>query len=67
MPTKSEWKVQANPIPGVGMMYIAYRIRDISEPVHSGNIEHYGLYCGSKEEVQRIVDELNAQESTAKL
>lgn len=62
MAGKSEWKVQCNPIGGK-YLYIAYRILDESKPVHSGNIEHYGEYSENEEDVQKLVDELNAKES----
>ena len=59
---KSKWKVQSNTIGGK-YLYIAYRVIDMSKPVHSGNIEHHGEYTENKEEVQKLVDELNAKES----
>lgn len=61
---KSEWKVQCNYIAGVGKMYRPYRVRDISQPVHSGNIEVYGdgRYCEERDAVQETVDMLNEQE-----
>lgn len=61
---KSEWKVQSNYIAGVGERYIAYRILDIREPVHSGNIRHYGEYSENREEIEKLVDELNKKEAT---
>ena len=62
MPIKSEWRVQSNYISGVGERYIAYRIKDLNEVVHSGNIEHYGEYSEDREAVQKLVDELNRRE-----
>ena len=53
-----------NPIGGK-YLYIAYRVIDMSKPVHSGNIEHHGEYTENKEEVQKLVDELNAKETTS--
>jgi hypothetical protein len=64
MAVKSEWKVQCNFISGLGRRYIAYRILNVNEPMHSGNIEHYGEYSENKEEIQKLVDELNAKEAT---
>lgn len=55
---KSKWKI------GVTKQYIAYRVLDVDEPVHSGNIEHYGEYSENPEEIQKLVDELNAREAT---
>lgn len=60
---KSAWKVQCNPINGK-YMFIAFRIIDVSKPIHSGNIEHYGECSENKEEIQKLVDELNAKEAT---
>lgn len=64
MAVKSEWKVQCNYISGLGRRYIAYRIRNVNEPVHSGNIEHYGEYSENREEIEKLVKELNAREAT---
>lgn len=51
----SEWKVQYNPPFG----YIAARIRNVNEVVHTGNLEFFGEYTKDKEECQKRVDELN--------
>lgn len=59
---KSEWYVQNNYISGVGHKYIASRVRDTSQVVHSGNIEHYGEYQTDREPVQELVNKLNAGE-----
>ena len=59
---KSEWKVQCNYIAGVGRQYIAMRLLDTNEPMHSGNVEHYGEYSTDRAEVQRLVERLNAGE-----
>lgn len=58
---KSEWKVQSNYIAGLGKRYIAYRVLNVNEPVHSGNIEHYGEYSEDLAEVQKTVDRLNEE------
>ena len=63
MAVKSAWKVQCNPIGGK-YYYIAYRILDVSKPVHSGNIEHYGEYSENQAEIKKLVAELNAKEDT---
>ena len=60
---KSKWKVQSNYISGLGKRYIAFRIINENEPVHSGNIEHYGEYLEDSSEVQKIVDRLNEEDS----
>ena len=64
MAVKSEWKVQCNYISELRRRYIAYRIRNVNEPVHSGNIEHYGEYSENREEIEKLVEELNAREAT---
>lgn len=64
MAVKSEWKVQCNYISGLGRRYIAYRVLDVNEPIHSGNIEHYGEYSDNQEDIQKLVDQLNAKELT---
>lgn len=58
---ESEWKVQSNTICNK-IMYIAYRIKDMTKVVHSGNMEHYGNYCEDKAVVQAIVDRLNEED-----
>lgn len=58
---KGKWQVQCNPINGK-YLYIAYRVLNTSELVHSGNIETYGKYSEDKREIQKLVDKLNAKE-----
>lgn len=55
---KSEWYVLFNPMAG----YIAARTRDVSKPVHSGNLEYSGEYSEDKKMVQELVDKLNENE-----
>ena len=57
---KSEWKISSNYIDGA-KQYIAYRIRDIAKPDHSGNREYAGNYTTNRSEVQALVDKLNAE------
>ena len=59
---KSEWKVQSNYIAGEGTRYIAMRVLDTNEVVHSGNVEHYGEYSTDREEICRLVERLNRGE-----
>lgn len=59
---KSQWFVQSNYWLGKGFRYIASRILDTSQVVHSGNMEHSGEYSENREEVQKTVDELNQKE-----
>ena len=56
---KGKWKVIHNPMAG----YIVARVRDIDNPVHSGNLEYYGEYSGNKAELQAIADKLNSEET----
>lgn len=58
---KGVWKVTSNPIGGE-MMYAVCRVRDTSQPVHSGNLEYAGEYSENREAMQVIADELNRRE-----
>lgn len=53
-----KWKVLYNPMGG----YIVARQKDISKPMHSGNVEHYGEYSEDKTGLQEIADKLNKEE-----
>lgn len=53
-----KWKVVYNPMTG----YIVARVRDIEKAVHDGNLEYYGDFSDSKDELQAIADELNKEE-----
>lgn len=57
---QSEWRVSTNPIAGK-TFYQVYRIRDLSEPDHSGNRETRGCY-ETEEEAERLAAALNAEE-----
>ncbi len=57
---KSEWRIQSNPIGGE-KYYIAYRVKDTTQPIHSGNIEHYGEYTTKRAEVEALVERLNRE------
>lgn len=52
------WKVFNNP--GIG--YIVGRLKDVSKPVHGGNVEYYGKYGEDRNEKQQIADKLNRSE-----
>jgi len=41
-------------------MYIAGRQKDISEPLHGGNVEYYGMYSDNHDRIEQTVAELNA-------
>ena len=60
--SRSEWKVQSNPINGE-ILFIPYRIRDTSEPVHGGNVEYpEGVdYTRDEAQARALADELNAR------
>ncbi len=59
MPGK--WKVSYNPMLEE-KPYVVVRIRNLSEPEHSGNREYGSDYMASKEEAQAIADKLNSEE-----
>jgi len=56
----SEWRVSSNPIDG-RKFYRAYRIRDLSEPDHSGNREYHGNYVESREDAAATAAALNKE------
>ena len=58
---KSEWFTQTNPIAGEDH-FIAARIRDTDQIVHSGNLEHYGNYQTDRNIVEETVRKLNSGE-----
>ncbi len=57
---KSKWKVSSQYINGE-KVYIALRIRDISQPQHGGNVETKGEYSTDRTSVQALVDKLNRE------
>ncbi len=59
---KSEWRLQANFIQGE-LWYLPCRIRDTSQPVHGGNVEHPEgcVYSRDEAQVKALADELNAR------
>ena len=57
---KSEWKISSNFIGGK-KLYIAYRLRDVAEVDHSENREYAGNYTTNRNDVQVLVDKLNAE------
>lgn len=54
----SKWKVTSQYI-GDKKMYAVYRNINDFEPDHSGNREYATGYLDSKEQAQRIADDLN--------
>lgn len=58
---KGKWCAMANVIGGK-MKYIAGRILNEDEPLHSGNIEHFGEYTEDEDAVCEIAEALNKAE-----
>ena len=58
---KSAWYVMYNPMGG----YIAARTRDVTQIVHSGNLEYSGNYSENKQEIAELVKKLNEAEGIA--
>lgn len=57
-----KWRVSTNRI-GDNWMYIVFRLRDVNAVDHSGNREYATGYMDSKQEAQKIADELPAEET----
>jgi len=55
------WRILSQEING-RMMYIAGRQKDLSEPLHSGNVEYHGMYSDNYDRVEVLVADLNAAE-----
>lgn len=58
---KSEWRVMNNPVMDP-TPYVAYRLYDVQEVMHSGNIETDYLWFANKEEALARAKELNEEE-----
>jgi hypothetical protein len=61
MVKKGEWKAYSQWI-GDTYMYIAGRQKDMSQPLHGGNIEYVGEYEESKENIVALCKKLNKSE-----
>lgn len=61
MNLQSEWRVSSNFFDDK-KHFIVYRIRDLSEPDHSGNREYRGNYITDREEAKKMAADLNAME-----
>ena len=59
---KSKWKIMHNNVGGEKWIQV-YRIRDIGQVMHAGNIETYPGTFATDEEAQAKADELNTEES----
>ena len=59
---KSVWKVYTNIIDGV-KQYIVGRQMDISQPLHSGNVEYHGGYTTDKAAAEALCITLNSNEN----
>ena len=57
------WKPHGMTINGE-KMYIAARRKDISKPLHGGNVEQCGEYISDRDAVQMQCDRLNAETYT---
>ena len=40
-------------------MYIAGRQKDVSEPLHGGNVEYHGAFSDNRDEIAELVAALN--------
>ena len=58
---KSEWKVQSNVIGG-NRMYQVFRIKNINQVHHSGNMEYCGELTTDREKAQELAEKLNQKE-----
>ena len=58
---KSEWRVMNNPVMG-DTPYVAYRLYDVQEVMHSGNVETDYLWFAHKQEALARAAELNEVE-----
>ena len=57
---KSKWKVTSNIIDGK-KKYGVYRIKDESQPDHSGNREIYGIYHEERVTAEVLANMLNLE------
>lgn len=60
---KCKWHVSSQ-IFGDKKHYIAQRVLDTDEVIHSGNVERFGKYTTERAEVEQLVQKLNAQEAS---
>ena len=58
---KSEWRVMNNPVMG-DTPYVAYRLYDVQEVMHSGNIEEDFASYATRAEAEERAAELNEVE-----
>ena len=54
------WRILSQDING-RRMYIAGRQKDLSEPLHGGNVEYHGMYSDNHDRAEQTVAELNAR------
>lgn len=55
-----KWKPYSQRIDSV-MMYIAGRQKDMSQPLHGGNVEYAGGYSAYRDAVVAVCDRLNEE------
>jgi hypothetical protein len=53
------WQIMSQVINGQ-KMYIAGRQKDLTQPLHGGNVEYRGMYTDDHDVVEQRVAELNA-------
>lgn len=58
---QGKWKAYSQYI-GDTYMYIAGRQKDMSKPLHGGNIEYKGQYEESEEKVTALCETLNCED-----
>ena len=58
---KEKWKPYSQVV-NDQRMYIAGRQKDMSKPLHSGNIEYVGGYETDRDAVVTVCDKLNSEE-----
>lgn len=55
-----QWRIMSQDING-RRMYIAGRQKDLSQPLHGGNVEYRGGYTEDRAAVEVVVAELNSE------
>lgn len=62
MKQHSEWRISTNVVAG-RKFYQVYRIKDLSEPDHSGNRETRGGLYESRRDAEALARRLNSEEA----
>lgn len=53
-----DWQIMSQVI-NDRKMYIAGRQKDVSEPLHGGNVEYHGAFSDNRDEIAELVAALN--------